>query len=182
MSDEVHIPPPEFTFVVSPSSVSLRPGEDTKLELQIKNTNAKLNSKVSLSTNITKDLDIKFIPNITSVPPSGLSTSILHLKARENASDHPYTFPITYNITFPSQLTNYLTNEKYNNSEGARTVEHSDVTVTVLPRLSLQDQFNGFITGWFNPITSTFTTLVTIITGIIGWRIWKTKKEKRRKY
>ena len=60
-------------------------------------------------------------------------------------------------------------------------VEHSDVTVTVLPRLSLQDQFNGFITGWFNPLTSTFTTLVTIITGIIGWRIWKTKKEKRRK-
>jgi len=29
---------------VSPSSISLRPGEEAKLELQIKNTNAKLNS------------------------------------------------------------------------------------------------------------------------------------------
>ena len=80
MSDEVHIPPPEFSFIVSPSSISLRPGEETKLELQIKNTNAKLNSNVSLSTNITKDLDIKFTPNITSVPPSGLSTSVIYLK------------------------------------------------------------------------------------------------------
>jgi hypothetical protein len=179
MSDEVHIPPPDFSFIVSPSSISLRPGEEGKMELQIKNNNAKLNSHIELSThNISKELDVKFIPNKISVPPSGLSTSILHLKARENASDHPYTFPITSNITFPSQLINYLTKEKYNNSEGARMLEHSDVTVTVLPRLSLQEQFNDFITGWFNPITSTFTTLVTIITGIIGWRIWKIKKKK----
>jgi hypothetical protein len=182
MSGEVHIPPPVFSFIVSPSSISLRPGEEGKMELQIKNNNAKLNSDIELTTNnISKELDVKFIPNKISVPPSGLSTSILHLKARENASDHPYTFPITYNITFPSQLINQLTKEKYNNSEGARIVEHSDVTVTVLPGLSLQEQFNDFIIGWFNPLTSTFTTLVTIITGIIGWRIWKTKKEKRRK-
>ena len=32
MSDEVHVPPPDFTFVVSPSSVSLRPGEEENME------------------------------------------------------------------------------------------------------------------------------------------------------
>lgn len=179
MSDEVHIPPPEFSFIVSPSSISLRPGEEAKLELQIKNTNAKLNSNVSLSTNITKDLDIKFTPNITSVPPSGLSTSVIYLKAKENATDRPYTFSIKANITFPSELTNYLTNEKFFNIEGARMFETSDVTVTVLPALKIEEKLNSFITTWFNPITSTYTTIITIITGLLGWSIWKRKKKNQ---
>jgi hypothetical protein len=179
MSDEVHIPPPEFSFIVSPSSISLRPGEDAKLELQIKNTNAKLNSYVSLSTNTTQDLDIKFIPNSTSVPPSGLSTSVIYLHAKENATDRPYTFSIKANITFPSQLTNYLTNEKFNNTGGARMVKSSDVTVTILPQLKIEEKFNYLITTWFNPITSTYTTIITIITGLLGWSIWKRKKKNK---
>jgi hypothetical protein len=179
MSDEVHIPPPEFTFVVSPSSISLRPGEEAKMELQIKNTNAKLNSKVLLSTNTTKDLDIKFIPNSTSVPPSGLSTSLISLNAKSNISDRPYTFSIKANITFPSQLTNYLTNEKFNNTGGARMIKSSDVTVTVLPALKIEEKFNYFITTWFNPLTSTYTTIITIITGLLGWSIWKRKKKNK---
>jgi len=179
MSDEVHIPPPEFSFIVSPSSISLRPGEEAKLELQIKNTNAKLNSNVSLSTNTTKDLNIKFTPNITSVPPSGLSTSVIYLNAKENATDRPYTFSIKANITFPSQLTNYLTNEKFFNTEGARMYETSDVTVTVLPPLKIEEKFNSFVTTWFNPITSTYTTIITIITGLLGWSIWKRKKKNQ---
>lgn len=181
MSDEVHVPPPDFTFIVSPSSISLRPGEEAKMELQIKNTNAKLNSYVVLSTNTTKGLDATFIPNSTSVPPSGLSTSLINIKAASNASDHPYTFPIIANITFPSQLTNYLTNEKYNSTGGARIVEHSDVTVTVLPSVSFQEQFQNVITDWFNPLTSTYTTIATIITGILGWRIWKKRQKGKNK-
>jgi hypothetical protein len=180
MGDEVHIPPPEFTFVVSPSSISLRPGEEAKMELQIKNTNAKLNSNVSLSTNnTTNDLDIKFTPNSTSVPPSGLSTSLISLNAKANANDRPYTFSIKANITFPSQLTNYLTNEKFNNTGGARMVKSSDVTVTVLPPLKIEEKFNYFITTWFNPLTSTYTTIITIITGLLGWSIWKRKKKNQ---
>jgi len=177
MSDEVHIPPPDFAFTVSPSSVSLRPGEQTEMELQIKNTNAKLNSYVVLSTNKSKGIDVSFTPNSTSVPPSGLSTSVINVKAADNAGHHPHTFPITANITFPSQLTNYLTNEKFNNTGGARLTKHSDVTVTVLPPVSFQEQFNSIITNWFNPLTSTYTTIITIITGILGWRVWKRKKK-----
>jgi hypothetical protein len=180
MSDEVHVPPPDFTFIVSPSSISLRPGEEAKMELQIKNTNAKLNSYVVLSTNTTKGIDATFIPNSTSVPPSGLSTSLINIRAADNASNHPHTFPIIANITFPSQLTNYLTNEKYNSTGGARIVEYSDVTVTVLPSVSFQEQFQNVITDWFNPLTSTYTTIVTIVTGILGWRIWK-KRQKAKK-
>ena len=177
MSDEVHVPPPDFTFVVSPSSGSLRPGEEGNMELQIKNSNAKLNSYVVLSTNASGGINVEFTPESISVPPAGLSTSLINVKADNDAEDHPYTFPIIANITFPSQLTNYLTNEKYNNTGGARIVEHSDVTVTVLPPVSLQAQFNAFITDWFNPLTATFTTVVTIITGILGWSIWKRRKK-----
>lgn len=177
MSDEVHIPPPDFTFTVSPSSVSLRPEEQREMELQIKNTNAKLNSYVVLSTNKSKGIEVSFIPNSISVPPSGLSTSVINIKAADNAGHRPHTFQITANITFPSQLTNYLTNEKFNNTGGARITEQSDVTVTVLPPVSFQEQFNNIITNWFNPLTSIYTTIIGIITGILGWRVWKRKKK-----
>ena len=98
---------------------------------------------------------------------------------KENATDRPYTFSIKANITFPSELTNYLTNEKFFNTEGARMFETSDVTVTVLPALKIEEKFNSFITTWFNPITSTYTTIITIITGLLGWSIWKRKKKNQ---
>lgn len=118
MTDEVHIPPPDFSFVVSPSSVSLRPGEEATMELQIKNSNTKVNSTVELSTNVTGGIEVAFIPNKVSVPPSGLATSVVSIKSEDDAGSRPYTFPIDAKITFPSQLTNYLTNEKYNNTGG----------------------------------------------------------------
>ena len=74
-------------------------------------------------------------------------------------------------------MTNYLTNEKFNNTDGASISKFSDVTVSVLPPISSQEQFNNIITNWFNPLTSTYTTIITIITGILGWRIWKRKKK-----
>ena len=183
MSDEVHIPPPEFSFIVSPSSISLRPGEEAKLELQIKNINAKLNSKVSLSTaNTPKELDVKFIPNSTSVPSSGLSTSVIYLNAEESAVDRPYTFSIRANITFPSQLTNYLTNEKFFNTGGARIFESSDVTVTVMSPLKLEEKFNSFITTWLNPITTIYPIIIIIIIGLLGWIIWKKRKINKKSH
>ena len=177
MTDEVHIPPPDFSFVVSPSSVSIRPGEKATMELQIKNTNTKVNSNVELSTNATDGIKVAFVPNRVSVPPSGLSTSVMSIKSEDNASSRPYTFPINARITFPSQLTNYLTNEKYNNTGGAVINESSEVTITVLPKISPQEQFKTIITDWFNPLTTTYTTIIGIVSGILGWRIWKRSKK-----
>ncbi|HSA75802.1 MAG TPA: hypothetical protein VLE21_06400, partial [Candidatus Nitrosocosmicus sp.] len=123
---------------------------------------------------------VDFVPNRVSVPPSGLSTSVITIQAEDNASSRPYTFPINARITFPSQLTNYLTNEKYNNTGGAVIKVGSEVTMTVLPPVSLQEQFKTIITDWFNPLTTTYTTIIGIVSGILGWRIWKRSKKHNR--
>ena len=133
MTDEVHIPPPDFTFLTTPVSVSLRPGENQNMELLIKNNNSKLNSFVVLFTNETKGVNVDFIPNMTSVPHSPLATSLMKIEAEKSAIPRPYTVAINANFTFPTELTNYLTGERFNNTGGGKIFEHSFITITVLP-------------------------------------------------
>lgn len=179
ISDRVHVPPPEFNITTIPNSVVLRQGEEKNIELQIKNINAKLSANITLSTNLTKGMNIKFIPDIVSIPPYGLTTSLMTIKSTNNATIRPYSFPIVANITFPTSRTNYLSNEILNNSVSANIVTRSVLTVDLLESIPFEQQVHNFLTSWFNPITGAYTTILTIVTGILGWRIWKKKgKEK----
>jgi hypothetical protein len=51
-----------------------------------------------------KDIGLQFTPNVIPVPPSGVGTSTLYIKATENATAEPHTFPIVANISFPTSI------------------------------------------------------------------------------
>jgi hypothetical protein len=181
MTDEIHVPPPDFTFLTTPTSLSLRPGEVENMELQIKNNNAKLNSNVTLSTNETRGINVDFIPNTTSVPPSGLASSLMRIEADEDAMDRPYTMSIDADITFPSSLTSYLTGEAFNNTGGARIDEHSSFTVTVLPKYSDWEKFTNWVNSWISPISGLWTFLAGVAVTVTPLIIYIKKSRKDRK-
>ena len=64
----VIVPPPKFTLATSPSSLTLRPGEERKIVVEIKGNSA-LQSEATLATsNDRKDLSTSFTPNRTPFP------------------------------------------------------------------------------------------------------------------
>lgn len=176
LTDAIHIPPPDFEISSSPSSVSLRPGENSIIELKIKNINTKLNSKVLLSAKNIDGLNTTIIPNQVSVPPQGTATSLLHIATENNIIPRPYTVSLNADILFPTVFANYLIKQAFNNTPSAHITKNYDFTISVLQSLTFEQHMNSFLINWFNPITGAYATIVTIITGILGWKIWSKKR------
>jgi hypothetical protein len=131
MTNWVIIPPPEFDVSIKPSSsIELRPNDQKTIQLQIKG-DSDLQSQAVLTTAFTRsnstsntacynnmntignktlygnnDVCLQFDPDTIAVPPSGVGTSTIYIKALQYADDKLYTFPITTNISFPSSITN----------------------------------------------------------------------------
>jgi hypothetical protein len=162
ITDLVHIPPPEYIISASPSSVTLRSGEEENIELQLKST-GKLNSDAVLSTNqIDDNIELNFIPNQTSVPPSGMATSRLHVEVLENASIGIHTLPIIANISFPTILTNLFSSEISSNPTSVSIFEYSNFTITVLPPFTFGEQLDNFYKAWLSPISGIWTFLAGV--------------------
>jgi hypothetical protein len=108
-----------------------------------------------------------FSPNRTNIPADGFVTSNLKLRAPDNATPRDYTIPVSALITYPSE---------FFGNPSANVTENSNITVTVLPSLTIPEQLNIFLHDWFNPLTGVITTLLSISAGVAGWTIGNRKK------
>jgi hypothetical protein len=183
ITDAVHIPPPEFILSTIPDSVVLRPGEEKKVELQIK-SNTTLNSNVVFSSEPIEALNSTIIPKEISISPFGVATSTLYIKALENATSEPHTLRINANISIPIKVINLVNGKTAGPSLSIRSItKNKDFIITVQPPLTIPEHINNFLTSWFNPLTGAYSTIATIATGILGWRIGRRQgknKEKNR--
>ncbi|MGH9973801.1 MAG: hypothetical protein ACRD93_07870, partial [Nitrososphaeraceae archaeon] len=81
----VIVPPPNFVISTSPSSLVLRPGEESNILIKIEGK-PNVQSQASLSIdNSRKDLLATFVPDRTSLTSSS-GTSSLHIKVLDNSS------------------------------------------------------------------------------------------------
>lgn len=176
ITDLVHIPPPEFSIMMSPSSLTLRPGEEKKVELQIKNNNAQPNSLIKVSTNPSKNIETNFTPDQIYVAPYGMATLLLDIKASKDAAASPHTIPIFAHITFPTSLTNLISGERIVNTESASITTQSKFTVTVLPTLRFDEHLNNFYNSWLAPVSG-IAGLAAVVAPLLIY-IYK-KKQKR---
>ena len=183
ISNRVYIPPPEFVISTSANSIQLRPGDEKKIEVQVKTT-TNTKSQVFLFANQTDDdLELSFIPNKTSVPPGGMVSSLLQINALDNAEPRPITIPIIANISIPTQakvLTKSETGAITSNSISENITQNSNLTVTVLNPLSPQEHLSIFVKDWFTPLTGIYQTASGIIGGISGYII-ATIRNKQKK-
>jgi hypothetical protein len=73
-----------------------------------------VDSRVTLFTNRTNNIDLNFLSSEMLLPSNGFITSPLHIKVQDNATESVYTIPIYANITFPDKK--YDSKQKVNNS------------------------------------------------------------------
>jgi hypothetical protein len=167
----------------SHSSVTLRPGEEENVEVQVK-SNTKFNSYLFLSTDEPKAIKLRFMPNQTDVPPLSVIMSELQIQALENSTARPYTVPIRANISFPTEVQSPGSNgEIMNNSVSLSINQNSNLTVTVLEPLSLAEHLDNFYKAWLTPISGiwTFVAGAAAVIGPLIIRMYNKKKGNHKR-
>jgi hypothetical protein len=97
----VPIPPARFNLSPSSNLIEMRQGDERRIELRINSTSI-VNPLISLNSSKPKGIEeVKIEPDKLYLPPAGMVTSILDIKAMNNAEVQPYTIPIYANISFP---------------------------------------------------------------------------------
>jgi hypothetical protein len=203
----VIIPPPDFDISIKPtSSIVLRPNEERTVQLQIKG-NSDLQSEAVLTTttpdgsntSITPvsgknmnnsdksqgygndDISLQFTPEKVPVPPSGVGTSTVYIKALENATAKLYTFPITTNISFPTSIMN-RGGEIFNNSRSVNVMESANLTLTVLPPYTFDEQMNNFVTAWITPISGVWSFIAGVGAVVVPLFLYFYRKRQKSEY
>jgi hypothetical protein len=176
----IFIPPPEFVISTLPTSTVLRPGEEANIELQVKSA-AKLKSYVFLTADKIDGVELDFVPSRVYVPPYGTTSSLLHIKASEDAEIRSYTLPISANIIFPTEAKLRNSPSDVNNSLFGSINENLDLAVDVLKPLAFEEKLNSFYTSWFTPITGMYAAIFGIIAGFMPWILTKYKRMKKDK-
>jgi hypothetical protein len=187
------IPPPEFSIIPSTSNIVMRPPEEKNIIVNI-NTNSDLESKTVLGVNYTSDdnegederekkVNINFISNKITISPFINNSAILHIIAPEDMQlkDEPKQIPIQIfaNISFPQTITNRGGDTYYNNKT-ISMLEFSDLTLTVLPPLTFNEQLDNF-TKSIQPIGQLWGVFTTIGTGISAFFIYLYKRRQKEK-
>ena len=98
------IPPPEFRLSAFPSPLQIRQGEEKISELRVNFTNL-VDAFVSFDISNQPDgLIVDIEPNQTYIPPAGLATSHIKVKATDGIQAGPYTFSILPRVSFPATV------------------------------------------------------------------------------
>jgi hypothetical protein len=178
VTNAIHIPPPEFTISTTPSSISLRPGDEKLMEVQIRNNNTSTNSEILLKVNKNiSGIKIDINPNKTSVPPKGTGTYLLSIKAEDDLKSRPYTLSLNSEISLETTLSDILRDTTINDTLPAIITKTYDFTLNVMEPLSFNEHMIHILNNWIDPLTGTYATIVTIVTGILGWKIWRKQKK-----
>jgi hypothetical protein len=149
----VRIPPPQYVISAFPNSIVLRPGEEKKVELEVKSIALPTRTEPKLYLHVGSqppDMNMTLTPDKTTIPFNGIAHSLLQVRISNNATEHPsFTLPLVAEISIPSS---YL-----GNSNSTLPVSPSFLTITVLPPFSLEERFNNFYTTWFSPVSAIWT-------------------------
>lgn len=159
VTSRVYVPPPEFSLAALPSTVVLRPGDETNVELQLK-SNTNIKSQVFLFVNGSNEIRTNIVPNEIFLSPNGVVTSLLNIRALESAKAHPYTLPIIANFSIPTEAKSNrfsTTGEIAYGSNTQLTAQVSNFTVTVLPPFTPEERLKNFYNDWLSPIGGIWT-------------------------
>lgn len=165
VSTWIQIPPPQYTISTAPSSITLRQGEQTKFELNIKSS-ANLKSNVFLSSKTITGIELDARPNKIYLPPNGSATSVVEIKALNDADVRIYTVPLNIDISFPTSGRILGSSESVSNQVSKNITENSNLVIQVLPALTLGDYLRIAAEEFSSPIGQIYTTVAAIIGGI----------------
>jgi hypothetical protein len=199
----VSIPPPEIIVSVLPSSMNLRQGDKSTVEVTVNSTTDSgllvelFPQELSLAGNDKRDFDLEFELEELNISPYGIAASPLHINAFDHTDVSPHTIVIMANSSMPAESLFFTQaeNEQKSNNNNNNNDNEEDVN-SLLPsyvtdetnvkqstflvevgKWDLNDQFNAFIDQWFTPLTAVYTTITGIISGILGWIYGRRQKK-----
>lgn len=174
------IPPPEFTLSTNPNAVVLRPGEEKDVGVVVKgNTNLPSQVFLNATNNNGRSIELNFIPDKTSIPPLSTGTSTLHIRVLKNANATSYTLPISANISFPTTIRNKF-GENFSNSRSESLLQLSNLTLTVQPPYTIQEQLNNFVNSWITPVNGLWSFLAGVAAVVTPLVIRRKQKAKQK--
>lgn len=141
ITDYFPVPPPHFNISTSENSIFLKPGQEKTIELRIE-SDANFLSTAYLSPTPTNKIETKITPNILSIPPNGISTSLVNIKDLENATIHPYTLSISSSIYLNETLSAGF-KKLQGNMPHAILNSILDITLVVQEPLTIFDYINN---------------------------------------
>jgi general stress protein CsbA len=186
-SNWVNIPPLKFAISTSPSTITLRPGEEKTIEVQVNSTTPTATSfvtpYVSFSTNKIDAIEnASFIPNGLALPRFGIGASELHIKASKNAEPSYRTLQILGNVSFPVQYvrgsneTSELSTAKFE----SMTV-NTNLAVTTLKALTSEEKFSNFWNVYGDAINLVAGGLVAGFSAIVIDKVRRRMNKKKGK-
>jgi hypothetical protein len=149
-SNWVRIPPPEFFMTAVPNELTLRPGQEKSIEVQVNSSTTVFEPHIILSANQIHGLDSYFIANEIDIPPRGIATSDLYVKALDNARPDRNTLQIFANISFPTQ---FINKESQLKTISENSTVNLILPVTVIESLTFGEQFSAFWNVYGDPIS-----------------------------
>ena len=105
-------------------------------------------------------------PNKIYLPPNDSATSVLEIKALNDADARVYTIPLEINISYPTSGRILGSTESVSNQVSKNITENSNLVIQVLPALTLGDYLRKSAEEFASPIGQIYATLVAIIGGI----------------
>ena len=190
----VSIPPAEIIITVLPSSMDLRQGHNSTVEVMVNSTTdgeltAKLLPKeLSFIGNDQRDFNLNFELPELRISPYGIAASPLNVNALDHADVGPHTIVVWANSSIPTeslvftQTENDQSTDNKNNNQlpsyvrDEPNVKQSTFSVQV-GEWDLNDQFKEIIDQWFTPLTAVYSTITGIISGIVGWIYGRRQKK-----
>jgi hypothetical protein len=136
-TDFFPVPPPQYNITTSQNSLFLKKGQEKTIELRM-NSDANFNSYYYLSKNQIKGLEVELSPTELSLPSNGITTSLVHIKALENATVGSYTLSITSKV-FPNETLSSGFTELKGNVPHSIEAGNTDLTVIVEEPLGILD-------------------------------------------
>jgi hypothetical protein len=169
-----YAPPPDFSMSVFPNPLQIRHGEEKTIEFRT-NSNTIVNPLLNISQiDEPQGMEISINPYRTFIPPGGIATSLIKVKANDRAVIGPHTIGIYPHISFPitfdatalltefgksvskfSQTSKNLVLDIHNKS--SEIIPRSSYFSVIVNSYSPQEQFNDF---W-----STYGGILTLIDG-----------------
>lgn len=198
----VSIPPPEIIVTVLPSSLDLRQGDRSTVEVKINSTTdtgllVKLfPQELSVAGYDQRDFDLEFELEELHISPYGIAASPLHINAFDHTNVSPHTIAILANSTIPAESLFFTQSENDQISDDDNNNGNEENVDSLLPsyvtdetnvkqstflvqvdKWDLNDQFNAFIDEWFTPLAAVYTTITGIISGVLGWIYGRRQKK-----
>ncbi len=148
--------------------------------MQIK-SNTKIDSQFHLSINKSEGINVKIVPNQTSIPSQGISATQIKITALDNAIEGSYTVPIISKISFPTKVQCHGIRQDIPYSNSSITIfQNTTLAVNILKPLSISDHLNNLYNLYIVPIGGIWSFVVGVIAIMSPLILNKKRKSRRR--